>query len=92
MLLGVSSSHAVGSTGGEETHTLTTGEMPSHYHKFATNAAGSTQFPQWYFKMQGVQQDKAFQAYGDYTLDAGGGRPHNNMPPFVAVYRWRRVA
>lgn len=92
MLLGVSDGHAIGSTGGEETHTLTTGEMPSHNHQFATTANGSTQFPQWYFKMQGTQQDTAFRAYGDYTLKKGNGQPHNNMPPYITVYRWRRSA
>lgn len=92
MLLGVSDGHAIGSTGGEETHTLTRGEMPSHNHKFATTAKGSTQFPKWYFKMQGTQQTTAFQAYGDFTLSNGDGLPHNNMPPYITVYRWRRVA
>lgn len=92
MLLGVSSGHDVGSTGGEETHTLTTGEMPSHNHRFATTAKGTTQFPQWHFKMQGTQQTKAFQAYGDFTLNKGNGQPHNNMPPYITVYRWRRSA
>lgn len=92
MLLGVSDGHAIGSTGGEENHTLTTNEIPKHNHRFATNAAGSTQFPQWYFRMQGTQQSQAFQTYADFTLDTGGGKSHNNMPPFIAVYRWRRVA
>ena len=92
MLLGVSDGHAIGSTGGEENHTLTTNEIPKHNHKFATNAAGSTQFPQWYFKMQGLQQSKSFQAYGDYTLYAGGDKPHNNMPPYIVVYRWQRIS
>lgn len=91
-LLGVSDEHVIGSTGGEETHTLTTGEMPSHNHQFATTANGSTQFPQWYFKMEGTQQTKAFQAYGDFTLNKGGGQPHNNMPPYIVVYRWQRIA
>lgn len=92
MLLGVSDGHAIGSTGGEENHTLITTEIPTHHHMFATNYDGTDKFNQWYFKMQGEQQDKAFTAYGINTLDAGGGKPHNNMPPFVAVYRWRRVA
>lgn len=92
MLLGVSDGHAIGSTGGEENHTLTTNEIPKHNHRFATNAAGSTQFPQWYFKMQGLQQSKSFQAYGDYTLYAGGDKPHNNMPPYIVVYRWQRIS
>jgi microcystin-dependent protein len=26
------------------------------------------------------------------TADAGGGQPHNNMPPYVTVYMWRRTA
>ena len=92
MLLGVSDGHAIGSTGGEETHTLTTNEMPSHNHRYATTSRGSTQFPPWYFKLQGTQQETAFNAYADFTLNTGNGQPHNNMPPFVAVYRWRRVA
>lgn len=90
-LLGVSGSHAIGSTGGEENHTLITNEIPDHKHKFATTAAGSTEFPQWAFKMQGTQQYQAFQSYGDYTLETGGGQPHNNMPPYITVYRWRRI-
>lgn len=91
-LLGVSDGHVIGTTGGEETHTLTTGEMPSHNHRFATTANGSTQFPQWHFKMEGTQQTTAFRAYGDFTLNKGDGRPHNNMPPYIVVYRWQRIA
>lgn len=36
-ILGSSSSHEVGSSGGEETHKLTTGEMPSHTHSVNTS-------------------------------------------------------
>lgn len=54
-LLGSSSSHKAGSTGGEETHTLTSNEMPSHSHApfggennfypvFPTSSAGNIRF------------------------------------------------
>ena len=91
-LLGAGGSYQAGSTGGEAEHTLTKDEIPSHNHQFATTVKGTTQFPQWYFKMQGTQQTKAFTAYGDFTLDRGGGLPHNNMPPYIVVYRWQRIA
>lgn len=27
-----------------------------------------------------------------YTRENGGGQPHNNMPPYLAVYMWERTA
>ena len=26
------------------------------------------------------------------TMYAGGNQPHNNLPPYLAVYMWRRTA
>ncbi|MEY8515281.1 hypothetical protein AALA94_10515 [Lactococcus taiwanensis] len=26
-----------------------------------------------------------------YTGSAGGGKAHNNMPPYMALYMWRRT-
>lgn len=31
-------------------------------------------------------------AYGDIQLAFGGDQPHNNMPPYLAVYMWQRTA
>lgn len=43
MMLSASDSHAAGTTGGEETHTLTVSEMPSHTHSGATSSSGEHQ-------------------------------------------------
>lgn len=81
-------SHEVGSTGGEETHKLTVEEMPSHKHKpsdngnFASNggglSAGFGSGPYWFIASS--------------TNSVGGDQPHNNMPPYLAVYKWQRIA
>ena len=42
VIIGVSSSHALASTGGEETHALTSTEMPSHLHQVPTHGHSNT--------------------------------------------------
>lgn len=39
--IGVSDTHGLGTTGGEETHTLTTEEMPAHGHAARTTSDGN---------------------------------------------------
>lgn len=41
VLIGAGAPHPAGETGGEETHMLTTREMPSHSHSGSTDSAGS---------------------------------------------------
>ena len=87
-LLGADSTHAAGSTGGEASHTLTIDEMPRHNHEVDNlNASGNaTPF------MTVQAQAKTGHGGNVQTMYAGGGKAHNNMPPYLAVYMWKRVS
>ena len=101
MLLGVSSSHAIGSTGGEENVTLALRQIPSHAHyerlDFSgfgvRNLAASPGTGEGSGKVF-IAQDAGSSASEYYvqTDQAGGGQSHNNMPPYITIYRWRRIA
>lgn len=87
-LLGANDNYAAGSTGGETTHQLTTAEMPSHNHTLDNYnvTGGTTSF------MTVQANDKKGYSGNVNTLYTGGNQPHNNMPPYLAVYMWRRTA
>lgn len=83
-LLAAGRVYGAGTTGGEAEHTLTVDEMPAHTHEYpyrvyATGTTGSNR--------RFVMQDQFAQ-----TSSAGGDQPHNNMPPYLAVYVWQRTA
>ena len=89
-LLAAGESHAAGSTGGEETHTLTKAEIPDHNHTFKYTGQSVT---------TGVNAVRLYQAASNqYNAYSGGqssdcgDQAHNNMPPYLAVYTWRRTA
>lgn len=81
----------VGNTGGEETHKLTTAEMPSHSHTnlYDYNGAGigtaSGAVGVGYIPSGGY-------GYGSITTGtAGSSGSHNNLQPYIVVKRWHRV-
>ena len=95
--------HPAGSTGGEDAHTLTVKELAPHVHKFENYASGTG--PVTIADYLGKQGDAYPNLYGlhkgitwtgDYgyfkIAESGGGQPHNNMPPYLAVYTWHRIA
>lgn len=85
-LFAADSAHVAGTTGGEETHKLTVEEMPRHSHSIEGYS-----FYNWDKKeipFTGMRDRPASQN----TSSAGGDKPHNNMPPYLAVYIWKRTA
>lgn len=97
MLIGVGDTFTEGAQGGEVYHTLTETEMPQHYHdglhwqhpsagEFGCNpGSGGT----WHFS---YADGNGNSDRGIVTSYAGGNQPHNNMPPYKAVYIWKRTA
>ena len=91
-LLACGDTYSIGSTGGEATHTLTVDEMPSHSHTFQrhmlnTNDDGTNTGENGY----GVT-NKTIDIYEANTSIIGAGQSHNNMPPYLSVYVWKRIA
>ena len=87
-LLCAGNTYAAGSTGGAADVTLSVEQMPSHRHNF------ETAMQSWgHLRQDG---DQHIWILGDVNQQkinpTGGGQPHNNMPPYLAVYVWRRAA
>lgn len=101
-LLAAGDSYAAGSTGGEATHTLSVNEMPWHTHIQSVQAANlgtaktvikGTEGKGQYDGTSLVHQDDwLINANALETLPNGNSQPHNNMPPYLAVYMWVRTA
>ena len=101
-LLGADNTYTAGSTGGEATHTLTKSEMPEHGHNALRAAPGwgeSMTLSPWtvYFTSDAITdagssgETARFWIY-DALKYTGDGLAHNNMPPYLAVYMWKRVS
>ena len=94
-LLGMSSSYPAGSSGGEATHTLTTSEIPSHSHVALYGLDGAVDdFLGGSSADYGTRAGSTWNTtnYDYSTSSTGGGQPHNNMPPYLSVYIWKRTA
>ena len=97
-LIGANDTYPLGSTGGEATHTLSVNEIPSHDHNLSDWAMS--------WKLTGdsgevnINTPVTSNAWTDNhgyfksqtSKATGGGQPHNNMQPYLAVYIWERTA
>lgn len=89
-LLAAGDKYAAGKTGGEATHTLTENEIPAHRHSIWFPNAGGEQSAAIGYPEAGSKN--TWYAEASKTAGAGGGAAHNNMPPYLTVYVWKRTA
>ena len=95
-LLAAGDTYTAGITGGEETHTLTTSEIPDLGTFVALNWYNQVQYTTGIFKNGGMKtQDRTAPVGAEmgesYIKASGGGQSHNNMPPYLTVYVWKRI-
>ncbi|MEO2475706.1 hypothetical protein ABG947_00465 [Eggerthella lenta] len=84
-------------TGGSDTCTLTSGQMPNHHHGVISERDGDwmglwqsnvSEGGLWWIVSNGTPGANR----GLKTTSVGGGGSHNNMPAYQDVYVWRRTA
>ena len=87
MLIGLDSGDSkfdtVEETGGAETVTLTTTEMPAHTHNVEGSSTGGS---------GGTRIDAQTSGKTDVTSSAGSGAAFSIMNPYFVVYFWKRTA
>ena len=91
-LLSAGDKYSAGAIGGEATHVLTIEEMPWHDHAIMAgygetlnNTVDSYRYQIWGSSDYGAKTG-LLGAQGK-----GGSQAHNNMPPYIAVYMWKRT-
>lgn len=88
-LLAAGDTYAAGKTGGEAEVTLTAAEIPEI--KMSYQYTGQS-------TVIGTDAIRLYDANGQLNQYTGpqssncGGKAHNNMPPYLAVYMWKRTA
>lgn len=80
----------IGESGGTETVTLTTNQIPAHSHNLQAAASAGTEAS----PANAVWAESALEQFstispagtmGATLAQTGGSQPHNNIPPFLAI-------
>ena len=98
-LLAAGDTYTLGATGGEYEHTLTANEMPTHRHPMyaysasaSETASGSDYVGDRAVLLEYTSESRKTYWQQLFQAETGGNKPHNNMPPYLAVYVWKRTA
>lgn len=89
-LLGCGDTYTAGATGGEAAHTLAWDEVPKHSHAYRVGTVGGTDdgLIRGITKIVGEHTNNAV----IHSSGSSFQKPLNNMPPYLAVYMWKRTA
>jgi len=90
-------------TGGAETdaHTLTTSEIPSHYHESLHGGTSNSSRPSGYtavsnslspYNFGGGTDDDDWGSSQTKATGGGGTHTHDIVQPYIVVYMWKRTA
>ncbi len=94
-LLAGGETYAPGSTGGEAEVVLTEAQLAAHKHTgvvYRENQKAVSLNPGTGGYQLEWAADTGYGTESDLeTSSAGAGEAHNNMPPYLAVYAWKRV-
>lgn len=105
-IYGASENRPIGQTGGEESHTLTLQEMPTHNHKGFYWAYENENGWQVDLNVGTIGYGLTWQGAGGtltnghgngdpeknlQTGSRGAGQAHNNLPPFAVYAIWERI-
>ncbi len=103
-LIGAGGTYMAGAMDGYATHTLTVDELPAHRHDRITYAGNGGWFIGDNTGLGSTQTGDNVKSYNSSGITStttsaslwatnmiGGGVAHNNMPPYIAVYMWKRT-
>ena len=107
-LLAAGTDYSAGATGGSAEHTISVNQMPQHYHTVGkqylhrldsadnnyANFGDGGSLGGWGLAVAS-QNNKGITRLGieaHNTNNAGSGQSVNHMPPYLAVYMWKRTA
>ena len=84
--------NAPNKSGGSKTVTLTVKQIPSHSHQIRSGWSDTSPGSDAYRYQFWGKNDLSWKGGNLGTSSVGGGEAHENMPPYLTVYMWRRTS